>query len=1101
MADTVLRADAAQVYEYIRTLFAPEDLIQFEAYPKPHDGGGPIGRYALTAGQLNDRLIAAMQNLNGPPRWGNWYVRTNPLRTRLADRSAKDDDVALVRCLWLDLDDAPAASAQQRFEAAGWPAAHLVVASGGITRGGKGAHCFFRLARPYTLLAGQRSSVYYVREIVRAMLVAMHDDPVACNVSRLMRPAGFFNVKNPGQCEPALATIVDRQPEAECWTIEHWAETLGVALDEGAPGRSVSGARKAGTGTSAPRETGTGTGSAKAESGASPRPDLAAIVSQCAWMGRCKAHAASLAEPDWYAMLSVAAHCENGRALCHDLSAPYAGYSASETDAKIDHALQAAGPRTCKTTSESPADAEGCRKCPHWGKITSPIELGYRRKRGVTQATALNTRAGILAKAKDCPESVDALITSVLEDDWQMQNLAWLVRSAAGQFTALLEHLEHEYKVPRRRIETLEKTVKRVAEQQYRKEKNKRIREDAQATPVLDVLKDAPVNDKVVVPGGFELGPEGIAIEKHNVRDEVYYSPITATPIVVTGVLRDVETGVHHLQLAWRSGFGWRRLALARAVAAQTQEIVKPLAELGLHVHSRNKMDVVEFIDAYQAVNAGHLPRIDATSTMGWVPAAKGGGAPRFLIGRQVVSATGIVPAGGEDPLSWRPDGLLFKSRNEGDEELLDAYHAEGTLAGWLAAIAPLEAYPLAALGIYVALAAPLLVLLRQPSLIYEWADRTSTGKTTALRIAASTCGNPDEAARRRVIQPWSATANAIARMAAMLRHLPLFMDDSRKARRGQDITDVVYEFSGGAERPRAGLEGLQRAGHWQTVMLSTGEQPITDFGGDHEGSHVRAISVWGRPFGDKREETGQVVDRMRLATEEHYGHAMPVFLAWVLAHYDELAHWRELHSESRSGFVHEFREAGAKSEHLATRMAGHLATLQLAVHLVHKAIALPWDPLDVWKILGLSVLASVEGADTSRVALVALLEDAATRRAAYWDGAAMGRNQTPSAGWRGRADNEKGAPLCFAQTTIREVLGRLDIDYRRVLRTWADNQWISRDAGGSALPCVRIDGQKVRMLVVPRKTVDELLGTNKAVMEEEQRQGLSSELGLEHGT
>jgi putative DNA primase/helicase len=67
----------------------------------------------------------------------------------------------------------------------------------------------------------------------------------------------------------------------------------------------------------------------------------------------------------------------DGEALAHEYSSGYDGYTFDETANELDR-LREYGPTTCrKFHSDNPAT---CEACPHWGKIKSPIVLGYRRK-------------------------------------------------------------------------------------------------------------------------------------------------------------------------------------------------------------------------------------------------------------------------------------------------------------------------------------------------------------------------------------------------------------------------------------------------------------------------------------------------------------------------------------------------------------------------------------------------------------------------------------------------------------------------------------------------------------------------------------------------
>ena len=101
-------------------------------------------------------------------------------------------------------------------------------------------------------------------------------------------------------------------------------------------------------------------------------------------------------EPNWYAALGVLAACTDGDAYAHHWSSGYAGYSATETQARLDRSREF-GPTTCaKFESVNPG---GCAGCPFRGKITSPIQLG--RVRAPVRAKPDDTHLGALRDAAE----------------------------------------------------------------------------------------------------------------------------------------------------------------------------------------------------------------------------------------------------------------------------------------------------------------------------------------------------------------------------------------------------------------------------------------------------------------------------------------------------------------------------------------------------------------------------------------------------------------------------------------------------------------------------------------------------------------------------
>jgi hypothetical protein len=109
-----------------------------------------------------------------------------------------------------------------------------------------------------------------------------------------------------------------------------------------------------------------------------PPPDLERVKKGCPFIFHCVVDAGILAEPEWYALLTISARCADGEALSHKLSEPYPGYTREETAGKIEHALNDTGPYTCQCI-ETYINASFCRECRHYGKVRSPISLGLKK--------------------------------------------------------------------------------------------------------------------------------------------------------------------------------------------------------------------------------------------------------------------------------------------------------------------------------------------------------------------------------------------------------------------------------------------------------------------------------------------------------------------------------------------------------------------------------------------------------------------------------------------------------------------------------------------------------------------------------------------------
>ena len=99
--------------------------------------------------------------------------------------------------------------------------------------------------------------------------------------------------------------------------------------------------------------------------------DIITRESSCAQLVDIVKNQEECSEPIWRAGLSIAKFCSDGQKAAHVMSKNHPEYSAEETQDKFD---KIKGPYLCSHFDEFKPDI--CTKCPHWGKIKSPITLG-----------------------------------------------------------------------------------------------------------------------------------------------------------------------------------------------------------------------------------------------------------------------------------------------------------------------------------------------------------------------------------------------------------------------------------------------------------------------------------------------------------------------------------------------------------------------------------------------------------------------------------------------------------------------------------------------------------------------------------------------------
>ena len=111
------------------------------------------------------------------------------------------------------------------------------------------------------------------------------------------------------------------------------------------------------------------------------------VASKCAQIEWAIEHQDQVPEPFWYALIGVAAFCEDPEDTARRWSENHPSYSESATLRKMQQwREQATGPSTCaKFESERPS---GCKGCPFAGRIGSPAKLGVRYLEADTSADA-----------------------------------------------------------------------------------------------------------------------------------------------------------------------------------------------------------------------------------------------------------------------------------------------------------------------------------------------------------------------------------------------------------------------------------------------------------------------------------------------------------------------------------------------------------------------------------------------------------------------------------------------------------------------------------------------------------------------------------------
>lgn len=550
------------------------------------------------------------------------------------------------------------------------------------------------------------------------------------------------------------------------------------------------------------------------------------------------------------------------------------------------------------------------------------------------------------------------------------------------------------------------------------------------------------VSEDLQVPAMYAIDHTGVSLVRLAKDGREDHLLICPAPLFIAGLATDAEGAGTSLDLRWYDGKTWRSRLVPRGVAL----VARSLAELAQHdlpVSSVSAADIVRYLDAYLAHNATRLPVSKTSLTLGW----RG---DTFLWGNLA-----LTPDGSDASVS-------LSTEDPGTRQLVAGYRERGSWEGWRAAVAAVTDHPRIMLALLASLVPPLYRFLPDaPNFIVEYAGKTSQGKTTALRLAASVWGCPHDHGEG-LIRPWDASQTAIERIAAAASYLPLLLDDTRRAKDIEAVQRIVYGVAQGQGKARGTLTGLQASATWRTVMLSTGEDRLTDLA-PAGGAAARVLSLWGSPLDGQSQAHATLARGLATGLLEHHGHAGPRLIS--LLH--RCGH--ELPARYAAAVEHWSQATGGNA--VAERAVSYIALLDVAAGLAADLdIPAPArNPLDcAWE----AVCGAASAADLETQALSVAYEWAVSRESSFWGRHLTDRDgdaREPNGGWLGAWKKGDGwIEIAMLPAALEEHLTRRGFRAKTIIRQWADRGWL-RVGTSRIAPSVRLLGSNPNCIVITR--------------------------------
>jgi hypothetical protein len=147
--------------------------------------------------------------------------------------------------------------------------------------------------------------------------------------------------------------------------------------------------------------------------------------------------------------------------------------------------------------------------------------------------------------------------------------------------------------------------------------------------------------------------------------------------------------------------------------------------------------------------------------------------------------------------------------------------------------------------------------------------------------VAASVGGSPD------AVLSWDSTPYALELHVNAVRGLSVCIDETQRAK-VEAVQKTVYDLTTDTGKMRGAQSGGVRAtSRYESLVLSTGEQSISDFG-EAGGARARVLTMWGPPW-----SRGSAAQRVSDATAafqrdvidtltDNHGHAGRIFAGYV---------------------------------------------------------------------------------------------------------------------------------------------------------------------------------------------------------------------------
>jgi len=525
------------------------------------------------------------------------------------------------------------------------------------------------------------------------------------------------------------------------------------------------------------------------------------MIANCQFLQHCLHHAQTITYGEWLSMLTNVVRGTDGIDKCHELSSPDKGrYTPKGTDFRLSEALKM-NPNTCdyiKSTHGFQCPSGGCG-------VKSPCSFSLGR---VDIARAKVNMIGIPSAEK------------IFNDD-MLTALSIAKRNDAALYAKAKDKLRG--------------TINLVDLERAIKQHTQKITNSEIAEITVDNITDLPTStdeqtteiatgaaQEIVFPDNFRVTDTGVNHIRFTENGPIV-TRACGCPVIISARLFNADTETESLRISYKHMGRWRDIVIPRSMGVDSRKVIG-LADKGISVGSEGAKYLAKYFDDFLFCNPD-IPVQKAVSRFGWR-------------GKEFVFP-GLSPE------------IEIDVDDIGSKHALRGFSATGDFNEWRNIANTVRNYsPNARFILSAAFATPLLKPLSQRNFIVHNHGNSQEGKTAMLWMAMSVWGDPNV-----ITCSFDGTTTALERRASLFSDLPLGINEREvlSQLKKLDISATLYMLAEGKGKGRGGKVGLQELNTWRTIVLTTGEGPLTS-ASSMDGLMTRTMELEGGPLAGNKD-------------------------------------------------------------------------------------------------------------------------------------------------------------------------------------------------------------------------------------------------------